>query len=76
MVQQQTAMGFVITAMCVFGLLNSRWIFEKTRKGRRLAQWLGEVRGLQFVRGLLFVGILFGLLLAADVIRPIHWAKH
>jgi hypothetical protein len=76
MVTQQTAMGVVIAALCVFGLLNARWLFERTRKGRRLAQWFGEGHGLQVLCGLLAAGALFGILLAAGVIRPIHWGKN
>jgi hypothetical protein len=31
---------------------------------------------LRVLIGLLFAGIVFGVLLAADVIRPIQWPKH
>jgi hypothetical protein len=75
MVSSQTAMGVMVALLCLYGLSRRRWFFENTRKGRRLAQWFGETGGLRLLVGLLFAGMIFGVLLATDVIRPIHWAK-
>jgi hypothetical protein len=71
----QILMGGLVALLCLYGLWRHRWFFENTRKGRRLAQWFGETGGLRVLVGLLLVGMVFGLLLATDVIRPIHWAK-
>lgn len=75
MVATQTVMGCLIVALCMLGLWNDRWFFENTRKGRRLADWFGEVGGMRALRILFVAGILFGALLAVDFIRPIHWNK-
>jgi putative flippase GtrA len=72
-VTAQIAMGVAVAVVCAFGLWRDRWLFQNTRKGRMLARWYGEIGGLRALRAFLVVGILFGILLAADVIRPIHW---
>jgi hypothetical protein len=70
---ERILIGLVTAALCGLGLWHDRWLFAETRKGRRLAAWLGEVRGLWALRALLFIGLAFGLLLAAGVIRPVEW---
>jgi hypothetical protein len=74
-ISSQTAMGGMVALICLYGLWRRRWFFENTRKGRRLAGWFGETAGLRVLVGLLFAGIVFGLLLACDVIRPMHWPR-
>ena len=59
--------------ICAAGLLKSAWFLESTRKGRNLSRWFGDRVGLWVLRGLLFGGIVFGVLLAMDVIRPMRW---
>jgi hypothetical protein len=76
MISSQTAMGVMVTVLCLYGLWRHRWFYENTRKGRRLARWFGEIGGMRVLIALLFAGMVFGLLLAFDVIRPIQWAKH
>ncbi len=76
MISAQTFMGVAVALVCLYGLWKRQWFFENTKKGRRLARWFGEKRGLRVLVGLLFAGIVFGLLLASDVIRPMHWPKH
>lgn len=73
MPNEQILMGFAVAALCAAGLWKDRWFLANTKKGRRLAAWLGETKALWVLRGLFGVGILFGLLLAGDVIRPVHW---
>jgi hypothetical protein len=75
MITSQTAMGGFVALLCLYGLWRHRWLFENTRKGWRLAQWFGETGGLRVLVGLMLAGLIFGLLLAGDVIRPLHWAK-
>jgi hypothetical protein len=72
MISAQTTMGGLVALLCLYGLWRHRWFFENTRKGRRLAQWFGETGGLGVLIGLLCIGMIFGLLLASDVIRPMH----
>jgi hypothetical protein len=75
MISSQTAMGGMVALICLYGLWRRRWFFENTRKGRRLARWFGETTGLRVLVGLLFAGIVFGLLLACDVIHPMRWPR-
>src|SRR5690606_34686224 len=71
MVTLQTAMGFAVASMCAIGLVRSQWILANTNKGRKLADRFGEDRGLIVLRALLAAGLVFGCLLAVDVIRPL-----
>jgi hypothetical protein len=73
MLTTQSAMGITVAALCAYGLIRARWLFETTRKGRKLAARFGESRGFTVLRFLLVAGVLFGVLLAADVIRPLNW---
>jgi hypothetical protein len=68
-------MGVLIAALCGLGLWQARWFLENTPKGRLLASWLGPQRGLLWLRVFLVAGMGFGVLLAADVVRPIQWSK-
>jgi hypothetical protein len=76
MITAQTAMGVMVALLCLYGLWRRQWFYENTRKGRRLARWFGETGGLRVLVGLLVGGIVFGMLLACDVIRPMQWPKH
>lgn len=73
MSRDQVVMGLGIALLCVTGLWNGRWFLEHTRKGQRLVGTFGDVRALWVLRFLFVAGAAFGLLLAADVIRPIQW---
>ena len=66
-------MGSLVAALCVLGLWQARWLLERTRKGQRVADWLGESRGLLVLRLLFAAGAVFGVLLAAGIIRPVQW---
>lgn len=68
-------MGVLIVGMCLFGLWQEAWLLENSRYGRRLVIWFGAIGGRRALRGLLIGGVLFGILLAADVIRPMHWTR-
>lgn len=71
--KEQILIGSVTAVLCLLGLWNSRWLLFETRKGKRLVEWLGDGRALWVLRGLLTAGVVFGVLLALDVIRPIQW---
>jgi hypothetical protein len=75
MIATQTAMGVLIVGMCLVGIWHNGWLLENSRYGRRLAIWFGPIGGRRALTGLLIAGIVFGILLATDVIRPIHWPK-
>jgi hypothetical protein len=73
MSKEQAILGVMVAALCALGLWNERWFYENTKKGRRLARWFGETRGLWILRSLFIAGAAFGILLAANVIRPVPW---
>jgi hypothetical protein len=68
-------MGSLIVFVSLFGLWHAHWLLDNSRYGRRLARWFGAVGGMRVLRGFLITFVVFGILLAADVIRPIHWNK-
>jgi hypothetical protein len=69
----QILMGTAVSAMCLLGAWHSVWLVEQTRKGQRLAEWLGLPRALWVVRGALLCGALLGALLAVGVVNPVRW---
>ena len=70
---EQIFIGSVSAALCLAGIWHDRWLLTETKKGKRLVAWFGEHRALWVLRGLLAAGLLFGVLLATNVIRPIRW---
>lgn len=66
-------MGSVMAAVCLWGLVKSRWFLAQTPKGQRLQKWFGETYGLLVLRLLLALGTTAGAALAADWIRPLSW---
>jgi hypothetical protein len=73
MPKDQVIMGATIAALCAAGLWKGNWIVENTRKGRRLVAWFGPRGALWALRVLMAFGVVFGVLLAADWIRPVQW---
>ena len=71
--QQHVLIGGLIMAMCLILVFRDRWFLTNTSKGERLIRWFGEFGGLWVLRGLLLSGIIFGGLLAMQIIRPIQW---
>lgn len=68
-------MGVAIVGLCLFGLWHVGWLLEHSRYGRRLVIWFGVIGGRRAMMGILIAFAIFGVLLAADVIRPIQWTK-
>lgn len=73
MTRDQIFMGAAIALICVMGLLNDVWFLQNTRKGRWLVERFGDDRARLVLRVALLGGAVFGLLLAADVVRPLRW---
>ena len=71
--REQIVIGGLIAGLCLFGLWHDRWLLAETRKGQRLAGWLGTNRGLWVVRGCLGAGALLGISLAAGLLQPLQW---
>jgi hypothetical protein len=75
MIATQTAMGVLIVGLCLFGLWHESWLLENSRYGRWLVKWFGPAGGRRALAWFLILFAVFGILLALDVIRPIHWKK-
>ncbi len=71
--QDAFVMGVIVAILCAVMAYKDRWFLEKTRKGQRLVSWFGAEKAPRILLGLAFLGILFGVLLASGVIRPIQW---
>ena len=70
---EQILIGVLFALLCLAGLWKDRWFLENTTKGERLADKLGAARALWVLRILFLLGLLFGALLATNVIRPVQW---
>lgn len=70
---EQILMGTAVAILCGLGLWKDHWFLENTEKGRRMVRWFGPCRALLLLQLLFGVGVLFGILLATDVIRPVQW---
>ena len=75
MPRDQLLMGIAVASVSLLGLWKDRWFLANTKKGRQFAKWFGEVKGLWALRVLFACGILFGLLLASDIVRPLQWGE-
>ncbi|MBO50521.1 MAG: hypothetical protein CMJ69_07020 [Planctomycetaceae bacterium] len=67
---EQQLIGSVIAVLGGLAGYHHRWLLEQTPKGRRLVGWFGLDRA-RWVLGAVVLGVVvFGVLLACDVIRP------
>lgn len=73
MLNEQILIGALIVLLCATGLWHDRWFLENTRKGQRLIRWFGEGKALWVLRAFLGGGVVFGILLAVGIIRPVQW---
>jgi hypothetical protein len=69
----QIFIGAATMLLCLFGLANCGWILDNTNKGARLIAWFGSARAVWVLRGLFFLGAVFGGLLAINILRPVRW---
>ena len=76
MIHQDVLVGSMIVALCLLLAFNERTFLERTVKGQRLVRWLGRTRAAWVLRGLAAAGMIFGLLLANGVVRPIKWSSN
>jgi hypothetical protein len=66
-------MGGAIAAVSLVGLWKSRSFIEQTSKGRLLVHLFGPTGGVVVLQSVLVLTTLLGLLLLANVIRPMQW---
>ncbi|MFO1020845.1 MAG: hypothetical protein U0903_09140 [Planctomycetales bacterium] len=71
--QTQIVIGAIITLGSLLGLRHDRAILEQTGYGRWITWLFGAEKGLWFLRLVIILFALFGVLLASNVIRPIRW---
>lgn len=70
---EQIFIGLATAALCGIGLYREFWFLTETNKGRRLVEACGLANALWVLRGLLTLGVIFGLSLALGIVNPIHW---
>jgi hypothetical protein len=69
----QILMGTAIAVVCLAGAWHTAWLVEQTRKGQRLADWLGPVKAVRVLRIALICCALAGALLALGILNPLRW---
>jgi hypothetical protein len=65
--------GSIIIILGLLIYFKEHWVLENTGKGRRLIGWFGAANAPWVLRGLTVLTIIFGVLLAIGIIRPIKW---
>ncbi|MCA9075047.1 MAG: hypothetical protein KDA93_08445 [Planctomycetaceae bacterium] len=70
---EQIFIGLVTSALCGIGLYREFWFLTETNKGRWLVEKCGLTSALWILRGLLTLGVIFGLSLAMGIINPVRW---
>lgn len=73
MPKEQIFIGLTVAVLCAVGIYKDRWFLTQTKKGKRLIGWFGEEKAIWVLRGVYGLGMLFGLLMALNVIRPVNW---
>ena len=73
MPKHQLFMGTAVALLSAVAVWQGAWLVERTPKGQWLGRRLGTRRAVWLVRGLFATAVVFGVLLAADVIRPVQW---
>ena len=56
-----------------FALWKTDWLLRDTPKGEWFRRRFGELKARLYVRSFFFFTIVFGVLLAANLIRPMQW---
>lgn len=69
----QILMGLVIVGGCLMGCRNERLILTETKYGSLIRKVCGERNAPTVLRILLFTGGVLGILLAANILKPIRW---
>ncbi|GAB4148993.1 MAG: hypothetical protein Tsb009_23090 [Planctomycetaceae bacterium] len=73
MFNDQIVMGAGIAFVSAIGFFKANWILAETRKGQWLTENLGKQQASWTLHGVMLAGVVFGLLLATDFIRPMRW---
>lgn len=73
LMSDQSLMGAGVVVLCLWGLACHRWLLDETRKGQWLVRSFGPSAARGIVVALLASGAVGGVLLIADIIRPVRW---
>lgn len=73
MPKHQIMMGVAVAVLSVVGFIKTDWLLEHTPKGQWLVRKAGRLKARVLVRSFFFFAVVFGALLATNVIRPLHW---
>ena len=73
MPREQLIIGVLMTLLCAAGALQADWFLRETPKGQALERRFGRQRAVWLLRGLFGAGLVFGILLATNIVRPVHW---
>lgn len=71
---EQVFIGLTTSGLCAVGIAQEEWFLRETRKGRRLVELCGTRNAVWVLRGLLALGVAFGLALASGFINPVRWS--
>jgi hypothetical protein len=69
----QIVMGAAVAALSVVAFVKTDWLLQHTRKGEWCRRRFGELKAQWFVRSFFALAVVFGVLLATNVIRPLQW---
>ena len=67
---EQQLIGLIVALLGGLAWYHRRWLLEQTPKGRGLVEWLGFDRARWVFGALVATIVVFGVLLACNVIRP------
>jgi hypothetical protein len=70
---EQILIGLLTAGLCVAGIWRREWLLLETGKGKWLVTRYGKPAAVRIVTILLTIGLLGGLLLACNIIRPLRW---
>ncbi len=59
--------------LCALGIWKREWFLAETSKGRRLVERCGKPKAVRIVTVALTIGVVAGLLLACNILRPLRW---
>ncbi len=73
MIPQHVLIGGLLTILCLMGLVKETWVLRNSAYGKCLVRWFGPRQAPAAYRVLLGITVIFGVLLAAGIIRPVKW---